>query len=83
MIAESQAQGDRLISWVEPGMAVYDRYCEKLGTVKRVQLGVAGAFLEVETEPWPRKLHVTSEHISSIGFSRLWLRVTGAELTRA
>lgn len=83
MVAQTDRQGDTLLSWAVPGMAVYDRYCEKLGTVKRVRLDARGAFLEVETERWPQNYHVTSDQISSVGFARLWLRVTGSELTRA
>jgi hypothetical protein len=82
MGAQSAEKRDTLLSWAVPGMAVYDRYCEKLGTVKRVELDARGAFLEVETERWPQNYHVTSDQISSVGFARLWLRVTGADLVR-
>lgn len=83
MVARPTGESDTLLSWAIPGMAVYDRYSEKLGTVKRVQLDAARAFLEIETERWPQNYFVTSDQISSVGFARLWLRVTGAELLRA
>jgi hypothetical protein len=83
MVAESAGDSDTLLAWAIPGMAVYDRYSEKLGTVRRVQLDAPRAFLEIETERWPQNYYVTSEQISSVGFARLWLRVTGAELIRA
>ena len=83
MVARSAERSDTLLAWAIPGMAVYDRHSEKLGTVKRVQLDAAMASLEVETERSPQHYYVTSDQISSVGFARLWLRVTEADLIRA
>jgi hypothetical protein len=81
MMAEYHPGETELLTHIIPGMAVYDVYNEPLGTVERI---LPAAIIEVETERWrERRYLVRPDQVMSVGFSRVRLRVIGAELEKS
>jgi hypothetical protein len=81
-MAEEQSGGSDLLPYITPGMAVYDKYNEPLGTIERILPDEA--IIEVETERWKdQHYRVRADQVMSVGFSRIRLRATGAELEKS
>jgi hypothetical protein len=65
---------------ITPGMTVYDLYNEPLGTIARI---LPEAIIEVETERWKHQSYrVPADQVMSVGFARIRLRATGADLDK-
>src|SRR3954466_9503985 len=71
-----------LLPYVTTGMTVYDVFNEPLGTVERIDFD--DAIIEVGTERWrERSYRVRADQVMSVGFARVRLRTTGAELEKS
>lgn len=71
-----------LLPYVAAGMSVYDVFNELLGTVERIHPD--DAIIEVGTERWRERTYlVRADQVMSVGFARVRLRATGAEIEKA
>ena len=69
-----------MLPFITPGMAVYDVFNEPLGTIERI---LPDATIAVETERWKDQNYlVRADQVMSVGFARVRLRATGAELEK-